>query len=274
MPRWSCVELVPDDSDPWLPDRLLLSVVAPTTAELRNREAIDRYFFLRYFHGDFHIRFRLRLTSHGSEAFVNRTVVGAAARAGVVCRAGVYEPELTKYGGPEGLDVAEQYFTASSAFALDCLDRTVGSLPQRLMIAMQAFQALLLAGGLDVGSRARLLASYGDYWRKVAQRIHGSAPVSSRPDNQTISWLRAFTGPPSRLRDFVGEAVGSGLDEWCEAVNRDVPALRALASSGRLTTASEHVLGHLAHTFHNRLGLGVVHETIIADHLLAACEGP
>src|SRR5262245_31334493 len=87
-------------------DDIVVRHVGPVSDALLARGWIDRFFFLRYGEGGFHLRHRVRLT---------RTVDAATVRAALQVQGGVegvvrieeaaYVPETDKYGGPDGLDV-------------------------------------------------------------------------------------------------------------------------------------------------------------------------
>jgi thiopeptide-type bacteriocin biosynthesis protein len=269
MPEWLYVKLPCPVGCAIDADEVLRVVVAPTAAVLRDRSAIDRFFFLRYFEGGLHVRYRLRLTGLESEEAVRGIVYVAATEAGLAPVGAVYEQELWKYGGPEGLDIAERHFTASSVLALSCIERTPRFRAARAMVAMQAFKALLTEAGIIGLARTRFLLAYRDYWRSVYRAIYAHPPPVRGADAETRAWMGAC-GAPDDMADVVGEIAGPGLNQWLDALHQDVTALRALVVARKLTTTVEHVVSNFAHTFHNRLGLGVADEVLLADYLLGA----
>lgn len=154
---------------PWLsihlfyhddPVPLLLECIKPLIAELRAQQAIERFFFIRYWQGGPHIRLRLLCTraslresiQHMLEArvatfFTNHPSLTqiehetyARYRAALGRREYAqedqtplypnnsfqyipYEPEYERYGGVEAMPVVEGYFMQSSEIVFDLLQK-------------------------------------------------------------------------------------------------------------------------------------------------------
>jgi thiopeptide-type bacteriocin biosynthesis protein len=107
-------------------DRLLLELVQPLVTEVRAAGTADRWFFLRY--GD--PRWHLRLRFHGDAAALSGHVLpllgrmaGPFRRQGIVWRLEFdrYEPEVERYGGAQGIGIAERLFQSDSELCLDLL---------------------------------------------------------------------------------------------------------------------------------------------------------
>src|SRR5262249_29509426 len=100
-------------------DRLLTECVAPVVREALKSGEADRWFFIRYGDPDWHLRVRL----HGSPARLAAEVLPALHAAlqpalgdGRLRRLQLdtYEREVERYGGPEGILLAEEVFHADS----------------------------------------------------------------------------------------------------------------------------------------------------------------
>src|SRR6478736_5504341 len=61
-------------------DHLLLELVRPLVVELLRRQAIDRFFFIRYAYGGPHIRLRWRLTEASGAVEAEQTLTARAAQ--------------------------------------------------------------------------------------------------------------------------------------------------------------------------------------------------
>jgi thiopeptide-type bacteriocin biosynthesis protein len=111
---------------PLVTNEVLLEVVARVVELGKRRGLIERWFFVRYADPDWHLRFRVR----GDPTRLWQEVAPALQREaedlladGRVWRAQLdtYDPELERYGGSEGLDLAEQFFAVDSETALEAL---------------------------------------------------------------------------------------------------------------------------------------------------------
>ncbi len=108
-------------------DRVLLETVAPLVREALASGAADRWFFIRYADPEAHVRVRL----HGSPERLLGEVLPALHAALVTPLAegrlwkvqlDTYEREVERYGGPEGVRVAEEIFEADSEAVLAILE--------------------------------------------------------------------------------------------------------------------------------------------------------
>jgi thiopeptide-type bacteriocin biosynthesis protein len=107
-------------------DRLLLEFVQPLVAEVMSAGVADRWFFMRYGDPGWHLRLRFRgapdaLRDRALPAF--QRMLKPFERQGIVWRVRFdrYEPEVERYGGPRGIDVAENLFQLDSELCLDLL---------------------------------------------------------------------------------------------------------------------------------------------------------
>lgn len=156
-------------------DLCLAQVVTPLVRSALTTPGIDRWFFLRYlddagphlrlrFHGDVDaindlflragpvLAHRLQTLPElevepatplvGSARAMQRP--DAAGSRPPALQLGVYEPEYAKYGGPEGVALAERVFQASSEIALDNLHH-LGDRTTRALWAMAMMQTVLEA---------------------------------------------------------------------------------------------------------------------------------
>lgn len=249
-------------------DDVLLDLVAPTTAALRQDGAVDRFFFLRHIEGGPHVRYRLRTTGMPGAVTdaVRNTVRDTLRHATAPPITWVrYVPETAKYGGEAGMDLSERHFGTSSELALACLDRP-GRTAGRLLLAVTAFDALLEAAQLWGEHRAGLLADYARYWRGFGDRL-GITVGSPALDPDLVGWVTDIIGRPDRRWDGPTATAGRA---WWNRTTDELAELRTLSTSGQLTTTVPQIVANYAHTLHNRLGLTLSHEVMITDYLLAA----
>ena len=153
-------------------DSLLTGLVADLIGKAKLDQLIDGWFFVRYADPDPHVRVRL----HGQPAkLTNRllpeviTQLHRASRDGLLARVTIdtYEREITRYGGPVGLLIAEQLFGIDSDLALDLL-RLVSRPPDsaanppvvdRLQVSILSLTTLLIGLGLTLAEASDVVAS-------------------------------------------------------------------------------------------------------------------
>lgn len=272
--EWLYLRL-PCDGGSFGSDRTLTGIVAPSARQLMERGLIDRYFFLRYLEGGLHVRYRVRVPDDAAVGDVVRclesTTRSFSGRATADWAA--YEPEVQKYGGLEGLAIAERHFTASSALALACIECTPRDRAVRLMVALQTARTLIELSTVDAVDRERMLIDYAGYWRAVHSALGGAPLGRQRPDDDIRRWLARSDGSLAQLTDRLAPKFASALAIWHGRMVVDLADLDRIRRGGRLATSRCAVISNFLHTFHNRLGLGVPQEVTIAEYLLEAGGG-
>lgn len=141
-------------------DMVLRDAVSPAIAAARQRGALERWFFVRYGDPDWHLRIRVAGQPARLRDEVQPLLTDALAPlvdAGVVWRAQVdtYEREVERYGGDEGMLLAEEAFCADSdavAGIVALLDGDEGT-DARWRLALLGTDLLLDDLGLTVAER-------------------------------------------------------------------------------------------------------------------------
>ncbi|MGH7637582.1 MAG: lantibiotic dehydratase, partial [Gemmatimonadaceae bacterium] len=242
-------------------DRILRHVLAPAIADLENREILGYWFFLRYADPDFHLRVRLhgqpnvvwgdilpglheRLQPLIDNDSVFQTVVDS------------YRPELERYGGPTGLEIAHHVFSADSRCALQVLTSMpdVGSSSDRLVCATagvngyyDAFSCL----GLSHLAGARLafdrLAS--SVWPSDKDAIAGKRQFS-----------RSFRSSRSAIEEAIATPSRAVLSVALEPIARRDAVLRVQAArlrdavaAGAISQDVGNILSSYTHMHVNRV---------------------
>jgi thiopeptide-type bacteriocin biosynthesis protein len=268
-PQWLYQKLFVDPTHGEIAgDQVLVHHVGPISDFLIEQGWIDRFFFLRYGEGGFHIRYRVRLARVADAAAVAARLQRAAEEADGIVRVepADYEPETDKYGGRHGMDICEQAFYASSRFALSCIARTLERPSLRLIVAVFAFDALLSAADIQAFSREALLIDYANYWNTLF-RQRGSVLYPPEPSQKLAVTLAEQLSASNGRLEAVADLVGPGLDTWLSDLQNHIAEINTLSQDGRLTTSRSHILCNLAHTMNNRLGMSPLDEVFIADLL-------
>jgi thiopeptide-type bacteriocin biosynthesis protein len=154
------------------------------------------WFYLPFADPESHLRVRFQ----GEPARLTSSVLSRLERAlepllesGAVSRLelGSYEPELERYGGPTGVQLAERVFFADSDASSQLVALAADDHDLRWRLALVGIDRLLSDCGAGLEQRAglarRASAAYGDEmgattatWKVVGERYRNCAPVLSR----------------------------------------------------------------------------------------------
>lgn len=256
-------------------DQLLAQVVAPLRRAATRSRAIDRWFFIRY--GDPHWHLRVRF--HGNPATLQAEVVPRLEAAVEIYLAqgllwkfqfDTYEREVERYGGREGIELAEKFFHADSEAVLAVVESLEGDegADARWRLSLKGVDQLLDDFGFDLDRKLVLLehlqSSYADEFG-----------VQAAIEKQMANRLR---GMRRELNDLLYEKHGSdhpmarglaALDRRSSRIRPLVRKFQELDEAGHLTTSHEDLVASFAHMFTNRLlrSEGRAHELVLYDFL-------
>jgi hypothetical protein len=198
---------------------LLLGSIAPLISVWRERESIDRWFFVRYADPEDHLRVRVRATQNHAPRVRDELL---CALEGLLDQARIsrysldtYDPEYERYGGVDAMNAVERFFTIDSDTCMEYLRRPERTTDARIAISAESFFLWILEN-----DRLTDLASVS--FAAVAQR------KLERPDREALKRL--------------GDVVANGLPRAGLA-----DALEGAYSEARLRS--------LFHMHCNRLGL-------------------
>ncbi len=267
MMNWTYVRILHDPGPSGeVTDSILCKAVLPSLRELHAEGLYTLHFFLRY-SDETGPHLRLRLNAKDLESRIQHSLGLRLEDLAPGCRIvpACYEPELAKYGGTEGLALAETQFHASSEFALACLAGTERNYDARLLIGAREMCWILEAAMPKAEDRAIALAYYVDHWK----RFLNDPRVSSTPTLNCDSDMRAFW-IEMVAKDGLATSLGlrTALIGWRNATATVLGRLIELEQTNRLSVAASHIALNFIHTFNNRLGLSVAHELLMAELLL------
>ncbi len=251
-------------------DALLTQCVGPLCDGWLKSNVTEGFFFLRYIESEgYHLRLRAKFRdncSHESASDALAKALDAIDLRSQVVPA-LYEPEVAKYGGAAAISVAEQYFCASSRLAIDCLEVTGDHLAPRMMSAIVLFDDLLRQARLTADQRTDLLKAYVAYWSSVQALLSGQRATQPDTPDSLRRWWKRYRHSGDRWQDF-SESLGLKRNVWQSDALPLVDRYVSMGKAGALTVDLSSILANLAHTFHNRLGLSLRHEVILANLLL------
>ncbi|MBN0043326.1 hypothetical protein JS756_04280 [Streptomyces actuosus] len=303
QPWLSCHVFHHGDTDPLLTDLLL-----PMADDLRREGRLLRHFYLRHWERGPHVRLRMqvpaehrdgvreeaerRITAHlerypGPADTDPERLRRALRRLGELEHGDAsdarlytpeppntvrwidYRPERAKYGGPEGVEIAEDVFHAGSLLAGQVL-RLVRSDRARLGVSLQLLLLAARALGFGPDERAVFLRTYHERWAAYVT----DGRLLAAWDEQYRLQRGTYTALVAALD--AGDPVGRGLGEgWERTVGEAVGRLRPLVASGRVWPAetdrsapAEAALGalvsHYLHTTNNRMNVRPQGECFVA----------
>ncbi|GAA3653877.1 lantibiotic dehydratase C-terminal domain-containing protein [Streptomyces fenghuangensis] len=180
-----------------------------------------------------------------------------------------YRPELAKYGGPEGVEIAEDVFHAGSLLAGQVL-RLVHTDRARLGIALQMLLLAARALGFGPDERAVFLRTYHERWAAYVtdKRLLAAWDAQYRLQRETYTALVADLD--------AGEPIGKGLGErWERTIGDALERLRPLVASGRVWPAETDrsappavalaaLVSQYLHTTNNRMNVRPQGECFVA----------
>ncbi|MCX4471772.1 thiopeptide-type bacteriocin biosynthesis protein [Micromonospora sp. NBC_01655] len=285
-------------------ETVLREYVVPTTGDLLDRGEISSWFFVRYWEGGPHLRWRVadaspttvrRLRDGLAEAvaalppparelrpadwYAGFGTAGTADTAGRTGTAGgpdlgwhphgtvldqPYHPEVDRYGGPEAIGAAEELFAASSRVAATLLDAAPA---RRRSTTVDLLFGFLAASGLTAPEAVRFLRGYANGWSLVPE-AHGQdlglALIAAERDFHANP--AAYAGRRRLIDDIVTGRRGAttSVNFWADAVTGYAATLRALQGQGRLRGTVAGILASQLHMLHNRLGLSIPAECHLA----------
>jgi len=257
-------------------DALLREVVGPLVKRSLAAGAASQWFYIRYGDPDWHLRLRFR----GDPGRLHREVLPdleasilPLIRDGRVGRLefGTYEREVERFGGPEGVLLAERIFHADSDATLqllDLLDPGDEGLGERWRLALCGIDALLSDFGLDLEAKYGLFKILAV---SIADKVGGRAPIEG-------SLSEKFRGERSSLEELL-DAAARADGPWAPAFElllersrQAIPAaeaFQAAAREGRLTTSLPTIITALVHMHVNRAlrAPDYEQETVLYDFL-------
>lgn len=170
---------------PFLCDRLLQDVVQPLVARGRAAHVFDRWHFLRYADPEHHIRLRFhgkpnQLFSWWSDVYAEWLAPLVAASNVKRIELAEYIPELARYGGLEGIDLAEEVFEHVSDWVLDILStlRRFGSMDERWLVGTSMVDRLLNGAALPLDAKHNLAKSMSE---RLVDTATASIPSAKAP---------------------------------------------------------------------------------------------
>jgi thiopeptide-type bacteriocin biosynthesis protein len=246
-----------------LGDELITPYVRQWVGHCRAQGWASRFFFLRYGSGGYHLRLRMLgrpdVLEESVEPYLARGVADffnahlpalglpdAPLSAEDLRRMGrlrrdVYEPEYSKYGGAEGMPLAEEHFEVSSEVTIDVLEAERASGIRRAQFVLELIRVLVGAFTDSPLEQAFIYKTYTHYWvplERLRRNPSMAQTLESNYARQREDLVRRFdAGGAGSLELKWREKSHDPFPRWRAHVTEHVARLKAMESEGRLRAA-------------------------------------
>ncbi len=239
-------------------DHLLRDVVTPLVRQAMSERTADRWFFIRYADPDWHLRVRF----HGvAERLMNEILPELSRRCEPYLANGLlwkmqldtYEREVERYGGSEGVSLAEALFQADSEATLVILESFDGEMLSdlRWRLALRGMDQLFDDFEFTLDERCRILARSRELWR--------DEPYGRELDHQIGERFRRERATLDSILDRDRDATSDFRDALhafarrSENIQPIVSELRRLEQRRALLEPRERLVVSYLHMHANRL---------------------
>ena len=254
-------------------ERILADFVTPIARDLRDAPELHSLFFARYNVPSWQVRFRVL----GRPDWVSGPVfervdrdLGPLRDSGTVegVEYAQYDREVERYGGDEGMALAEKLFLHDSLACLDLMaaERQGLLAKTRRELSMLMTERLLDLLGFDREQRLAFYA-FGHQWTRE-MGTWGDKEVETveakyqalKPGLQDL-----FTGEQSRDPELLwgGEEGARIAERWSEASRPVAAAIVAAHGAGRIQADLVYLAWSYAHMSCNRLGIDPTPEALL-----------
>ncbi len=261
-------------------DGLLREVVTPVAREAMATGEVDHWFFIRYGDPEWHLRVRF----HGDPARLQSGVLPRLHAAldpmlsdGRIWRVQLdtYEREIERYGGPEGILLAERLFHVDSEAVVAILEMLEGDegADFRWRLALRGIDMLLGDLRFDPETRTRVMRGMREGFTR---EFGGGKGLRVQLDQRFRQEWRSLMP----LLDPSGDAeseLAPALEVLRQRSERNAPIveeLRELERSGRLSPSLADIASSYVHMHVNRIIRSAqrAHELVLYDFLYLLYE--
>jgi thiopeptide-type bacteriocin biosynthesis protein len=252
-------------SSPLLLDRILIEKLGPLLKRMERCSELHQWFFLRYEDPDHHLRIRFKVEDSSQNADILsqiNTALEQEIRSGVVQKVVVdtYVREIERYGGPEGIGLAETAFWIDSRAALKTLelDEASQAANQRIRSVVAGIDRLLRDFDESMGFRISMVRSLRDQF--------GQEFALTSVQRQAIG--RKFRQHRNHLLNGIMQE-SAPFHARSESMREIVRGFNELAREGKLAVSMQSIVSSLVHMHVNRMIRSEQrkHEVVIYDLL-------
>lgn len=253
-------------------DRILEENIALIIDELKKRDIIDKWFFIRYSDPHFHlrIRFHLKNTEHIGECMriINNSIVQLQLE-GLIWRVQLdsYQREVERYG-ENTIELAESVFCADSEGFLQFLSLTEGDGREeiRWLWGLRSANALLENFSLSLEQKAELLNAIKTSFANEFNMDKNLKLQINKKYADNRSMITTMMGDTSQIgKDFI--PLLNVITEKSLQTEGFAKKILELKMQGKLMVSLPDLLGSYLHMLLNRLFIADAraHELIVYD---------
>jgi thiopeptide-type bacteriocin biosynthesis protein len=262
-------------------DRVLLELVHPLVKEIMSTGAADRWFFVRYADPQWHLRLRL----HGSPAKLKNDVLPALVRLiepqrhkGHLWKVHLadYEPEIERYGGSQGLGIAEEFFQLDSELCLSLLPLFIEDHGAKLrwQVALHGIDRLFSGLGFGVETKKKLVESLRQSREQewIVDESYRRTLAAKAREAEVRQALTAFTRPMGGRPTLLPEEAEFALTRFSAGLQPIREQLEGLIRAGELKVSLYELAASYVHMHLNRMLRSSHHqqEAVLFDFLARA----
>lgn len=270
-------------------DYLVSFVVKPAANKVKTMFDMSNWFFIRYLDETGpHIRLRFKIMEHEftdvmgfleeflltSLASLNEQSIAIPKRllplnmgeghfssAERRYEMSLYDPELEKYGGEEGILLSEKYFSSSSNLTLEVIADLISERVNRFEFGIKLMDNLLKAAWENQNEIDEFLLNYTKYWagdklKNGDNQISQNFIDSAMSRNEKVKEILMSEFPPNTER---------ALEQFSEELKLILHEMKPIGESGPYG-----IYFHFIHMMNNRLGVWPIEESYLAALLYSA----
>ncbi len=255
-------------------DEILMDCVQPLVTELLRLELIDKWFFIRYYDSEFHLRVRFHITNTANAGKIMELFlkyIQEVERAGLAWKVqtDTYQREVERYGN--GLvEMAENLFFIDSTMKLEFLTLTEGDERERArwLWGLRGVDELLDSFNYSLESRYALLQELQGMFAKEFKADKGLYRQINQRFSDNRSLIQMAMEKPVAAGNEMKPLIAIFDDhkpEW----RKIAAAIIARTGDGKSGTDLNTLMGSYIHMNLNRLFLSEprLHEMVLYDLL-------
>lgn len=270
-------------------DRVIETQLLPLVNQLSKYIEVKKWFFIRYIDQNGpHLRFRVKVLKKDWKKaieFVNdkkpsiisyiknlshvktRRLIPLKRKSPfmqtyVDVKLGLYDPEVKKYGGVEGMKYGESLFYISSKIVGEYISSINEQKIDRFELALVFMQELIEVAGLSLRDAHQFMSRYLMYW-------------SGNPAKQNLA--SEFLAQASHKKEYVNQVLKNGeshvKNDYFHLYRDTFKELIELVDHSEVIQQTKlNVLFHYLHMMNNRLGVWPIEEAYLSALLLVHLE--
>lgn len=257
-------------------EEILADLVTPVAREIRGAPELDSLFFARYNVPSWQIRFRVLGQPEWAYGPVKARVEEGVSKLSPGAVEGVefatYDREIERYGGPQGMALAEQLFLHDTLAVLDLMEaeRAGACAKTRREVSLLMTDRLLDMLGFD---REQRLAFYAHGYRWTEEmgtwKEKERALLEDRYQGLKDGLQDLFTGEQAKEPELLwgGAEPARIAERWQEATAPVARRIIDAHAAGRIQQDLVYLAWSYAHMSANRLGIDPTPEAILRFYM-------